>query len=146
MTTVLDEITESNITPEHIRRRVADWKKRIDDLYAQIAGWLPNGYSLRHGKPMWMNEKMMREYDVPDEEVPVLEILKDDLVVGRIEPRVLWILGPNGRLQFLAGGQHFLIDDRAEIFDPPKWTAMPFMDRRNRRPLDREVFQSLLPA
>ena len=36
MSDVLEETTSDTITGEYVRRRVDDWAKRIDELYANV--------------------------------------------------------------------------------------------------------------
>ncbi len=60
MSRVLEEVTETEITPQHVEQRVADWERRIDDLYIQIEGWLPAGYAAQRHRTKLMHEEMMQ--------------------------------------------------------------------------------------
>lgn len=144
MPQVLEEITESEITKEHVESRVGDWRRRIDALYAQIESWLPEGYSVQKPQTILMHEEMMQKFAVPSQWLPVLEIYCGGVRVANIEPRALWIVGANGRLDMVIGSKQFIIVDTAENFASPVWSLTPFSDRRNRQPLTRQTFCSFL--
>ena len=46
---------------------------------------------------MRIYEDMMQRFDVPAQHFPIRSLLRHDDVVGRLEPRGLWIIGANGR-------------------------------------------------
>ena len=144
MPRVLEEVTETQITPQHVEQRVADWQRRIDELYTQVAGWLPAGYSAQRDGTMHMYEEMMQKFGVAARDLPILEIACGSVPVARIEPRDLWIIGANGRLDMIVGQNQYVIVDSAENFASPSWIMTPFSNRRNRQPLTQETFCSLL--
>jgi hypothetical protein len=141
---VLEETTSQNIDREHVERRVADWADRINALYNEIADWLPAGWTAKHSGSVQMHEELMRQFDVPARNLPILLLSSTDGRSGRIEPRVLWIIGANGRLDLFVGANHYLIVDAAENFQPPLWRIAPFSDRRQLRPLDAGTFGAAL--
>jgi hypothetical protein len=144
MPRVLEEVTETQITPQHVKERVADWERRIHELYTQIEGWLPAGYSAQRDRTMLMREEMMQKFGVADRRLPILEITRGSVLVARIEPRGLWIIGANGRLDMIVGRNQYVIVDTAENFASPSWIFTPFSNRRNRQPLTQETFCSIL--
>ena len=146
MPTVLEEITETEITPQHVEQRVNDWGQRIDELYSQIEGWLPAGYSTERRRTVLMNEEMMKKFGIPSRTLPVLEIRCGDFYVAKFEPRALWIVGANGQLDVAIGKNQYIIVDIAKNFDTPSWILSPFSKRRNREPLTQETFRSILSA
>jgi hypothetical protein len=141
---VLEEVTESEISREHIEQRVNDWARRIDQLYAQIESWLPNGCAARRNRTVRMDEELMRKYQVSPRELPILDIVRGEHRVAHIEPRALWIVGANGRLDFLVGSTQYIIVDDAENFHPASWMIAQLSDRRRRRTLDRDTFSSVI--
>ena len=144
MPRVLEEITETNITPQHVEQRVADWERRIDGLYTQIESWLPAGYSAQRDRTMLMHEEMMQKFGVAAKKLPILEITRDSVPVAKIEPRGLWIIGANGQLDMIVGKNQYVIVDTAENFASPSWIFTPFSNRRNRQPVTQQTFCSLL--
>jgi len=144
MPKVLEEVTDQEIDREHIIRRVDDWAARIDALYQQIEGWLPADWTADRSKTVRMHEKLMQRYDVPPRDLPVLRLLYQGTPSGRIEPRGLWIVGENGRLDFFRGSDHYLIIDIAENFASPDWRIARFTDQRNFQRLARDTFNAVL--
>ena len=47
-----------------------------------------------------MHEEMMREFGVPPREMPILDLLHNGVCAASLEPRALWVIGANGRLDF----------------------------------------------
>ena len=91
-----------------------------------------------------MDEELMRKYQVSPRELPVLDITRGEHPVAHIEPRGLWIIGANGRLDFLVGSNQYIIVDNAENFHAPSWMIAQFSDRRKRKPFDRQTFVSVI--
>lgn len=146
MPTVLEEVTETEITRHHVEQRVDDWCDRIDALYRQIDNWLPNGYSSLRRRTVPMYEEMMKSFGVPPRNLPVLEISRAQSIVARIEPRGLWIIGVNGRLDVFVGSAQYIIVDLAENFTAAAWVISSFSNRKSRQPLTQQTFCSILPA
>lgn len=146
MSNVLQEVTSSEITREHVEQRVRNWTERIEELYGQLAEWLPSNWHARGSSTVQMNEQMMREFEVAPKQLRVLELRGDDGGTARVEPRGLWIVGSNGRLDMLKGEQHFLIVDAAENFAAPDWRVSPISDRRRLDPLTPERLRSILSS
>ena len=72
MTDVLQEVTGPEITRAHIERRICDWSRRVDDLYALVQQWLPPNWTVERRRTVRMHEEMMREFGVPPREMPIL--------------------------------------------------------------------------
>jgi hypothetical protein len=144
MPRVLEETTTQEIDRSHIVRRVDDWVTRVERLYGQIESWLPSGWSARRRGTAQMHEELMQRFDVPLRNLPILELLHDGQSAGHIEPRGLWIIGANGRLDFFRGTDHFVIVDTAENFEQPDWQIAPFTDRRKAQPLNRDTLITAL--
>lgn len=144
MTTVLQEVTDEQLTRIDVERRVEDWAARIEELYRCIEDWLPSGWSARRGGPVAMNEQLMREYGVPPRDLPTLDIVSGSGRRGTVEPRALWIIGANGRLDLIWGDRHYLIIDTAENFETPNWRVAQLHDRTLHVPFDRDWFQNVI--
>ena len=132
MADVLDEITDDSIDARHVLRRVDDWEARVQDLYATVRAWLPEGWAARDGTPVRMHEEMMRKFGVPARSIPTL-LLHDG--AGRsamLEPRGLWIIGVNGRVDLTIGGRHYLLFDISDNFEAPRWKAASLERRLDR--------------
>ena len=132
MSTVLDDVTDEQIDARHIRRRVDDWEARVRGLYDTICGWLPDGWTSREGLPVSMHEEMMRRSGVAAREIPTLLLSNGSGKSARLEPRGLWIIGSNGRVDMKCGNLHYLIVDMAESFEAPDWRAASAEQRLER--------------
>jgi hypothetical protein len=137
MNSVLDEVISEDITTGHVARRVEDWVVRLDKLYSLIGSWLPPGWRVDQTRHVEMDEEMMRGHRVGPRDVPVLDLKAEDGRSATLEPRGLWIIGTNGRVDLFAGSKHFLILDRAENFAPPDWRIENFFDRQQAGKLDK---------
>ncbi len=144
MSTVLDDVTNERIDAQHIRRRVEDWDKRLHALYGMIGGWLPAGWTARAGAPVRMHEEMMREFGIAPKEVPTLELVHQTGDAARLEPRALWVIGCNGRVDLKRDSHHYLIVDRAENFERADWQAANAHRRGEREPVTRDWLLSVL--
>ena len=121
MGTVLDDVTSDTVDAAHIRRRVDDWEERLSGLYATIGDWLPDGWEARPGAPVVMHEPLMRKFGMDAKPMPTLELRDREGHAARLEPRGLWIIGSNGRVDLKGGIQRYLIVDMAENFEVPDW-------------------------
>ena len=93
MSTVLDDVTDETVDAAYVQRRVDDWAARVEGLYAELRGWLPDGWSARAGAPVRMHEEMMRRFDVAPREIPTLRLAGAADECAVLEPRGLWIVG-----------------------------------------------------
>jgi hypothetical protein len=144
MPRVLEETTSRELDRDHIVRRVDDWASRIDALYRALSGWLPIGWTAERKGTVSMREELMQKFHVPARELPVLQLFLDGKPSATIEPRGLWIIGANGRLDFFRGSCHCVIIDSAENFEPADWHIAPLSDRQNLRRLNRDSFNASL--
>ena len=90
MTTVLEEVTEQKLDADHVRRRVDDWEERLNDLYATIESWLPDGWTAGKGRPVLMHAELMREFQVAPRQLPTLELA--ERIRGACQTRAAWIV------------------------------------------------------
>ena len=127
----------------HIKARVDDWARRIDQLYASLIRWLPDGWRYDSDRAITMNEELMRDAGVPPRQLPVLALHSPTGTVS-IEPRALWVVGTNGRLDLKTGQVPYIIVDTADPFQTPSWQIAELVNRKNLRPLDAASFRAAL--
>lgn len=142
----LDELTGSQdvVDRSYVERRVDDWRRRVQILYGKLAEWLPDGWSSASAGGVAMHEDLMERFDVPPADLPVLALARGGSVVGRLEPRGLWIIGSNGRVDLTLPDRHFLFVDRSESFEDADWRVAPIDARRDERSLSRDVVRDIL--
>ncbi len=116
-------ITEDvKIDKSQIEKQVRDWKKRIADLYKTIKAWTKQTeYSIKNGTKLTMYEELMALSNVPPAEVETADIYKDGKIILSFKPKGLWIIGVNGAIEILSEHGSYMLIDRAEQFNTPKW-------------------------
>ncbi len=124
MDAALDDVTNEHINPAEIRKRVEDWKDRLNGLYNRIRGFLPEGWEARSGIPLEMNEQMMSNHGIKPTSLPTLDLVGEGDRIARVSPRGLWIVGTNGRVDLKYGDRRYLIVDIAGRYETPEWQAM----------------------
>ena len=146
MGTVLDDVTSESIDVQHVRRRVDDWEKRLNGLYAMIGGWLPDEWEARDGELVTMHAELMRKFNVGSRRMPTLELVGKGNACVRFAPRGLWIIGSNGWVDVNRerGAHRYLIVDKAENFEEPEWQAAPANRRCDRGPVTRDWLMRVL--
>ena len=144
MSTVLDDVTDDQIDAAHVRRRVDDWARRVSDLLEKIEHWLPDGWSASPGEPTCMDEELMRKFGVSAKDMPTLRLAHEAGDTAELEPRGLWIIGANGRVDLTRGGERYLLLDMAESFESPTWHVRLARDRKHQEPLSETWLQRAL--
>jgi hypothetical protein len=138
MGTVLNEVTSETVDAQHIRRRVEDWERRLNGLYARIGEWLPDGWEARRGASVLMHEELMRKFGVAAKRLPTLELHDRAGQVVKLEPRALWIIGGNGRVDLKHHRGRYHIVDSAENFEAPDWQVARADQRCQREAFTRD--------
>jgi hypothetical protein len=113
-----------------VEELVADWKKRLTDLYATIATWLEGTeYTLKPSSKRKFYEGPMYYNDVPPTMVDTATIYKGKEFLIAIRPIGLWVIGSNGMVELssLNGNSHSLLDTANE-FETPQWVL--FINRK----------------
>ena len=144
MADVLDEVVADTINPDDVRRRVDDWARRLDRLYADIRRWLPSGWSASDGRPVNMHEELMRHVHIPARDLPTLVLSRQGTEPATLTPRGLWIVGTNGRVDFERGGHRYLLIDTADNFADPRWQVANARRRSDRVPLTSDWLAGVL--
>ena len=142
---VAEELLDVDHTVDraYVERRLDDWRARIDRLYADIAGWLPAGWSMAVGGEVLIHEDLMMRFGVPAQALPSKNMYQHGEMAGRIEPRGLWIIGANGRIDIILGDRHYLIIDRAESFERPNWRVSSITARRDQCRLTHDAIAQI---
>lgn len=143
---VLEELARNELTADHVERRVDDWASRIKALYSAVEGWLPEGWSARHGSPVPMHEELMRKTGVPPRDLPTLELIHDGAVSATLRPYGLWIVGTNGRIDLIKQHERYLVLDHAGTFETPDWRVAPSTARRDSKPFNAAWLRDRLVA
>jgi len=143
---VLEELIEfeDQIDRAHVERRVLDWERRLQELYTTLEAWLPAGWSAERRRDIRMDEPLMQKFGVAERQLPELRLICDGALGATVQPRGLWIVGANGRVDLLRAGDRYVIIDAAENLDPPHWTVAPFFTRQSREDLSRSWFARVL--
>ena len=150
MGTVLEDVTSETISAEDIEQRVEDWETRVTDFYTMIDGWLPDGWQAREGQPMFMHEELMRRFCVGRKEIPTRILTGRAGNSAQLEPRALWIIGANGRIDLKkrdgpeAPIYHYLIVDMASDFETSDWQVVPAERRYDREQVTKDWLERIL--
>ncbi len=132
---------------ERFERRVEDWLRRLDELKAQIGRWVADAPRVEIvDRPLVaMNEDLMHEYGIRPRSMPSFDLLADGRRAVRFQPKGLWILGGNGRVDFITPTTALIVVDRSEPFSTSsRWTIYRPQDRTQGIPLDGEVFRRVV--
>jgi len=135
----------SVIEKTHIQQRVQDWKKRIDDLYMEVCGWVKQtpGFSCKTGHQTRMLEELMNTFEVPEELLQTLDIYKNDKILLALKPKGLWTIAANGRIDIISSKGSFMLVDFAEQFQKPQWNIYT-SDKKTKSLFNREIFNNVL--
>ena len=143
MVTVLDEVTTMSIDAPYVQRRVDDWIRRLNSLYGELNASLPEGWSTESAT-VTLYEEPMRRFNVPPATLPALLFAHEAGATASLEPQDLWVIGANGRLDLITGGQRYIVMDTADSFAPPVWQVCPEHDRWNREPFTPDWLRRIL--
>lgn len=141
-----ESLQVSIIDREHISNRIADWKKRVENLYKEIEKWLKTEpiFSINIGNPIPMYEELMQSFQIKQTEVETADVLKGKKIVLSFKPKGLWMIGANGRLDILTRNGSYILIDTAEQFESPNWKIYSSIDRVNGKSFnEKELFNIL---
>lgn len=144
MSTTLEDIVDDAVTPAHVAKRADDWERRLVDLYTLLESWLPPGWTARRSRTIPMHEELMRQVGLGERQIPALDLIGQGEVRATADPRALWIVGVNGRVDLYTPKGAFFIFDVANSFAPPEWQVVSAQNRMQREPLSRDWFKSVL--
>jgi hypothetical protein len=137
---VSDTIAETRETPTRKRtlQRLQDWQVRVHALYDQIEQALGTEYSYDRTGKYQSAEERVQQAGLSSKEVPAIDILRIERSghpVAVIQPRGLWIIGANGRLDLVltprTGGRRLfiLMDLSSPMQDRSDWRIVRPDDR-----------------
>ncbi len=141
------------LTRKQVRARLEDWHGRVHTLYESVLAHLPPEYTFdRTGKHFAAEEAVQRAKlqrgDIPG--VDILRVERSGRLAALFQPRSLWIIGANGRIDLsvlprTGGRRLFLLTD----LSPPMaarsdWRIVRLTDRLHQPPFHPETFSELL--
>lgn len=141
---VVEDLLEDRIDRAYVERRVEDWKSRIAELYARSKAWLPAEWTASKSGDAPMREELMQRFVIPEQRLPVFRLEAEDGRRARFEPRGLWIIGANGRVDLILPAGQYLIGNREDSFDPPNWQIASIAARSEQRVFDEQSFRNVL--
>lgn len=142
---VNDEEPERLPSIEEARAEIEDWKRRVDDLFADIRSWSSAcGYRVTTPRTTVANEGVMRHHGLPSFRLPILDVQGSDGSTVRFIPDARWVRNTRGRIMILGANRPARLLDTAtepgevcwRLFDSTSWM-------RNGDPFTREGFLSL---
>lgn len=134
-----------------IENRVNDWLERLETLRSQMSDWTHSeefsDVSIVDQAPAIMSEDMMRRFDVDPREMPVFELRTQSQRVMRFQPKGLWIVGANGRVDLITkSAAPMLVDQSAPFSRPAKWVIYDSKTQSKPVPLTSDSFQAIVRA
>lgn len=130
---------------QRVIERVQDWISRLNTLKTTIEGWLPRDMSVVDRAPTLMHEEVMRKFGVPPANMPTFEIVRDSQKLMRVQPKGLWIIGANGRIDLVtARGSWILVDQSEQLSETPNWQYYASDNRGNATKFDQTALLNLL--
>jgi hypothetical protein len=137
----------STFNRAHVLERVADWENRINALYDKVTQWAEDaGFRTERTRKVLMSEDLMQKFAVPDRELPVLDILRENQTAASFVPLGLWIIGANGRINIVTHAGTYILVDRARELGKPEWILINPDDRRQFSPFNEAEFSRLTRA
>lgn len=130
---------------DRVTARVADWLGRLENLKRDMADWLPEGFHIRDRPPVPMHEELMRKFHVARANMPSFDILREGTPVMRFQPKGLWTIGANGRIDLVRReGTFILVDQSENLSGNPQWEYYAPGNARATTKLNKDTFIQLL--
>ena len=125
---------------DRIQHRVEDWLDRLNRLRSNIADWLKDtpdlsSLTIADRPSAMMSEELMIRFGVAPIQMPVFEIRKGEQRLVRFQPKGLWIIGANGRVDLVTRNAAPILVDQSEplasrsdwrMYDSRKAVSVPF--------------------
>jgi hypothetical protein len=129
-----------------VKTRVEDWISRLEQLKNNVKNWLPSQFQMKDRAPVSMREEMMRRFKVPQADMPAFDIVQGAAPIMRVQPKGLWIVGANGRVDLIRrdGSSLILVDKSEALSSHSNWEYYEPGNNRVSTKLDRESFVKLL--
>lgn len=129
---------------DKVTERVNDWLLRLSKLKALMESWLLPGMTIVDRPPTLMNEELMRKFGVGPAAMPTFDVQEATRRVMRVQPKGLWIIGANGRVDLITVSASYILVDKAANLQPPNWQFYTSTNRHHSIPFDQHHFVSLL--
>lgn len=130
---------------ETVIDRVSDWLTRLDNLKSVVQSWLPESMSIVERPQIKMHEELMAKFKVDPALMPSFDIFEGSKPIMRVQPKGLWIIGANGRVDLITPtSSYILVDNSPPGADASNWHYYASNNNRQSTPLDQDSFTRLL--
>jgi hypothetical protein len=154
---VADTIAELNdgVDRERALARLRNWRDRVHHLYDEIQDALGPAYAYDRSGRHRSQESVVQAAGLSPDEVPAIDILRIEKPSGAlraiIQPRHLWMIGANGRLDLfiipqtnLGRRQFLLIDVSRPMTENADWRLVSPAERLEHPPFNVERLREML--
>ncbi|MDP4022394.1 hypothetical protein Q8W71_07155 [Methylobacterium sp. NEAU 140] len=136
---------------DRVERRVDDWLGRLNRLRSQMQEWATSSdlpeLTVEDKPPAIMSEELMRRFDVGAQQMPVFEFRAGPKRVMRFQPKGLWVIGANGRIDLITRSAAPILVDRSEpLSQSSDWQLYDPNAGHQSTPLTADSFRALLRA
>jgi hypothetical protein len=136
---------------DQIEKSADDWVERLGGLRCLMESWLQTS-DLAHLRfvdqpPVRMSEELMRRFGVSPRMMPAFEIWAGNQRVMRFQPKGLWIIGANGRVDLVTKAAAPILVDQSEARSTFRnWQLYDSRNPNRSVPLTQETFTDLVRA
>lgn len=128
----------------YVQERIDDWRIRLEQLFSQVATWVPSSWTVLEGHVIQRDEELMCRYSIKPGQLPTFTLLKNKHRVALV-PSALWIIGADGRVNVTVDAtQYILVDRRDNPGLPARWEIVLGEQRKRTVPFTRDIFLSIL--
>lgn len=119
---LLAENDTDTLSKTHIEDRVSDWQDRLGRLLTRIEAWgTSHGWKVEDRTAVESHEELMKRFGVGPISLPSLRLTQDERVIW-VQPKALWVIGANGRVDVFTTKGSFVLVDLAAYGSPANWT------------------------
>jgi FtsZ-binding cell division protein ZapB len=134
---------------DQIEAGADDWIERLRALRSQMEAWLQTPdlahLSIVDQPPVSMSEEPMRRFGVKQRMMPAFEIRAGNQRIMRFQPKGLWIIGANGRVDLITKAAAPILADLSEpLSRPSNWQLYDSGNAGRLEPLTQESFRKLI--
>jgi hypothetical protein len=135
-----------NIDKACIEERVKEWKRRLESLYAFVEEPLAalKGVRCEKKRQVTMYEELMQNFDVNSQQLPILDIYRNETLIVSFKSIGLWVIGANGRIDILTEKGAYILVDKAKFGQPAEWNVFSPQNRRSGSPFDSSFILELV--
>jgi hypothetical protein len=133
-------------------RRLHDWRQRVHALYDTVQAHLNASYICDRAGKQRSWEGRVQQAGLTEDDVPAIDILRIERagkIVAQFVPRMLWMIGANGRVDLYVTARHaqrvfMLLDRSAPLSNRSDWRLVRLTDQMAQPPFHPELFHELL--